>query len=152
MPAAAALDWQLRRSRLQNRLDALALLILLITCGAVFGVWAAMALAVVILLTGGCLRRFVRPVVRLRLNTPSGTAVPLLRLHTQDLADWQLIRDDGSCTSVRWRVGSVRRSQVLLLRYGIWPWQGLIIRPDCFANPQDYRTLMRALYGNPALG
>jgi len=49
---------------------------------------------------------------------------------------------------VRWRSGSVRRADVLILEWSFWPWQRLMIRPDSLSSAEDYRRLTAALYND----
>lgn len=55
---------------------------------------------------------------------------------------WQ--RTGKAVQSLPWRVGSVRRKEVIIWRYGCWPWQRLIIRPDSL-EAGDFGELLRAL-------
>lgn len=48
--------------------------------------------------------------------------------------------------SIQWRTGSVRRKNLIIWRYGVWPWQRVVIYPDSL--PQgEFRLLLKALYG-----
>lgn len=48
--------------------------------------------------------------------------------------------------SIHWRAGSVRRKNLIIWRYGFWPWQRLVVYPDSL--PQgEFRLLLKALYG-----
>lgn len=47
-----------------------------------------------------------------------------------------------------WRVGSVRRRDLIIWRYGRWPWQRLHIRPDNLAAGQ-FQQLLRELALKP---
>ena len=55
---------------------------------------------------------------------------------------WQ--RTGKAVQSLPWRVGSVRRKEVIIWRYGCWSWQRLIIRPDSL-EAGDFGELLRAL-------
>ncbi len=48
--------------------------------------------------------------------------------------------------SIQWRTGSVRRKDLIIWRYGFWPWQRLVIYPDSVAEG-EFRLLLKALYG-----
>ncbi|MEN9463952.1 MAG: hypothetical protein RL217_133 [Pseudomonadota bacterium] len=55
---------------------------------------------------------------------------------------WQ--RAGKTVQNLPWRVGSVRRNDVIIWHYGFWPWQRLIIRPDSLAVG-EFGELLRAL-------
>lgn len=49
---------------------------------------------------------------------------------------------------MQWRTGSVRRHQLIIWRYGRWPWQRLVIYPDALAAG-EFQQLQRQLALNP---
>lgn len=49
---------------------------------------------------------------------------------------------------LKWRVGSVRRHNLIIWRYGRWPWQRLLIRPDSLPAGQ-FQQLLRELQLHP---
>lgn len=59
------------------------------------------------------------------------------------MGQWWLVEQEKR-TPMAWRTGSVRRAQLILWRYGRWPWQQLLIRPDSLAAGQ-YQQLLRAM-------
>lgn len=64
-----------------------------------------------------------------------------------DRRGWWL-EQNGRKARVRWRYGSVRRADVLILEWSFWPWQRLMIRPDSLSSAEDYRRLTAALYND----
>ncbi|QQD22128.1 hypothetical protein GJQ54_10310 [Oceanospirillaceae bacterium ASx5O] len=44
-----------------------------------------------------------------------------------------------------WRTGSSRRAGLISWRYGVWPWQRLLIRADSLPAA-DFQRLLKALY------
>ena len=48
--------------------------------------------------------------------------------------------------SVQWRSGW-RRSDLLVLWYGRWPWQALVVRRQHLPSAESFRQLKAALYG-----
>ena len=61
-----------------------------------------------------------------------------------DASGWWL-EAAGVRSALRWRHGSVRRAGVIHWRYGVWPWQRLLIRPDSLP-PGEFPRLVKALY------
>lgn len=55
---------------------------------------------------------------------------------------WQ--RAHKPVQSLPWRVGSVRRKDLIIWRYGVWPWQRLLLRPDSLEEGA-FAELLRAL-------
>src|SRR5690554_6290699 len=59
-------------------------------------------------------------------------------------SSWHL-KKDSVIHSIQWRAGSVRRKNLIIWRYGFWPWQRLVIYPDSVAEG-EFRLLLKALY------
>lgn len=57
------------------------------------------------------------------------------------------IYHEGQRQPLRFRGGSIRRRELLVLVWGFWPWQVIRVRPDSFVNPERFRHLKYALYG-----
>ncbi|MCD8520827.1 MAG: hypothetical protein LRY66_09900 [Saccharospirillaceae bacterium] len=128
MPASA--EWLLRPSARQRWLD------------------AAFVLVVVLLLSG------LLPLSGWVLSGMLLSALMLLgwrrfSVHKIgcDRRGWWL-EQHGRRVRVRWRYGSVRRADVLILEWSFWPWQRLMIRPDSVGGREDFRRLTAALYND----
>ncbi|TVV43041.1 hypothetical protein [Thalassolituus sp. C2-1] len=76
-----------------------------------------------------------------------GWRKPAVRRLGCDSRGWWL-EYHGCKLSVRWRHGSVRRADVLILEWSFWPWQRLMIRPDSLGSAEDYRRLTAVLYND----
>ena len=63
-----------------------------------------------------------------------------------DARGWWL-EQAGRRQTVSFLPGSVRRRQLVILRTSRWPWQSLVIHPDCLQTADDFRRLKAALYG-----
>lgn len=50
----------------------------------------------------------------------------------------------GHRQPLTWRTGSVLRPELIIWRYGRWPWQRLLIRPDSLAAG-EFRLLLRQI-------
>ena len=59
---------------------------------------------------------------------------------------WVLQRNQK--VPVSFRSGSIRRRQLIVLVLGFWPWQVIIIRPDCFLSREPFNHLKYELYGS----
>jgi len=59
---------------------------------------------------------------------------------------WVLQRNQK--VPVSFRSGSIRRRQLIVLVWGFWPWQVIIIRPDCFLSREPFNHLKYELYGS----
>ncbi|MEC9408875.1 MAG: hypothetical protein VYD52_00290 [Pseudomonadota bacterium] len=60
---------------------------------------------------------------------------------------WWLLRDNTK-VPVSFHSGSIRRRKLIVLVWGFWPWQALIIRPDCFLSREPFNHLKYELYGS----
>ena len=128
MPVTA--EWSLRPSRRQQRLNRLLLLVLavfLLLLLPLFQATVAAGLAALLLW---------RPV-----------AMPVSRLGV-DAQGWWLQRQEGTRHYVQWRSGSVRRRDLVLLNWSVWPWHSLLIRRDSLGSDDDFRRLKAALYAS----
>lgn len=128
MPATA--EWVLQSSRRQRRLDGVFLLVSLLIL-----VW------LLPLLWWLCAAFF------LLVLTALGWRQPVVRKLGYDSRGWWF-EYRGRRLPVRWRSGSVRRADVLILEWSFWPWQRLMIRPDSLSSAEDYRRLTAALYND----
>lgn len=57
-----------------------------------------------------------------------------------------LIKHHRTIRDIQWRAGSVRRKSLIIWRYGLWPWQRVVIYPDSLEG-DEFRLLLKALYG-----
>lgn len=57
---------------------------------------------------------------------------------------WHL-KQQQRIQSIQWRTGSLRRKNLVIWRYGAWPWQRVVVYPDSLPKGQ-FRLLLRALY------
>ena len=48
--------------------------------------------------------------------------------------------------SVRWRLGTIRGDEWVVLKWGWLPWQSIDVRPDGLPKRQDFQDLKRALH------
>ncbi|MDP2506809.1 hypothetical protein [Oceanobacter sp. 3_MG-2023] len=139
MHATPELLWRLHSSFWQTVLDVLALLTL---CSLLlvyqYGVWLALSAGLLVLAIYAVWYGKQDPVVGLqRLGVTDESA---------SIPHWRLIHRSGHTRMVRWRAGSVRRSHLLILRYSVWPWQGLVLRRCNFDSEQHFKALQRVLY------
>lgn len=49
--------------------------------------------------------------------------------------------------NVRWRDGSIRQRECVVLCWSVWPWDRLILRADSFASDEAFRQFRAELYG-----
>lgn len=72
---------------------------------------------------------------------------PSLRIQALGIDNGQWwIQQNQRRLNVQWRSGW-RRSDLLVLRYGRWPWQALVVRRQHLASAEAFRQLKAALYG-----
>ena len=128
MPASA--EWLLQPSRRQRWLDGAFLLMVLLLLGCLLSPlgWAISSVLLLSLMLLGWRRFAVHKI-------------------GYDRRGWWL-EQRGRKLRVRWRYGSVRRADVLILEWAFWPWQRLMIRPDSVDSAEDYRRLTAALYND----
>lgn len=48
---------------------------------------------------------------------------------------------------VRPTTGSIKQEKMVKLRWSIWPWQCLVLRPDSFNCYDDFKEFKRTIYG-----
>ncbi|WP_221799095.1 hypothetical protein [Oceanobacter mangrovi] len=129
-------EWRLWQSAGQFGLDLAALFLVELILLYCFGSWAW--LLALPLMAGVFYQSVQRQIIMIRLlPDPSEPSRPL----------WQLQWANGRVRNVVWRAGSVRRQHLLLLRYGHWPWQILLIRQASCVSAAHFKALKRALYG-----
>lgn len=66
-----------------------------------------------------------------------------LRVLMQQENHWWLLQNLTK-TELQWRTGSVRSKNLIIWRYGKWPWQRLIIHPDSVSKA-EYQQLLYQL-------
>lgn len=120
--------WVIQPSRQQKITEAALVLVSLLILQPLLS-WPVLALLFVVLYSFLILMWCTRKSVELQRNPSS----------------WQL-KNNHKITSIQWRTGSVRRKNLIIWRYGFWPWQRLVIYPDSVAEG-EFRLLLKALYG-----
>tara|TARA_B100000459_G_C8598484_1_gene210930 strand:+ start:2670 stop:3089 length:420 start_codon:yes stop_codon:yes gene_type:complete len=60
---------------------------------------------------------------------------------------WWMFKE-GEKVPLRFHSGSIRRRKLIVLVWGFWPWQVLVIRPDCFLSREPFNHLKFELYGS----
>lgn len=120
--------WIIQPSRQQKISEAALVLVSLLILQPLLN-WPALALLLVTLYSFLILMWRTRKTVELQRNPSS----------------WHL-KKDSVIHSIQWRAGSVRRKNLIIWRYGFWPWQRLVIYPDSVAEG-EFRLLLKALYG-----
>ncbi|MEK9711934.1 MAG: hypothetical protein VW258_05150 [Thalassolituus sp.] len=128
---ASPAEWLILPSRQQRWLDTgLALSLLILFLVSLSGYWSLLALVPAILL-----------VAVLVCKTKTVTL-------GVDQDGWWIQCDSNERQRVSWASGSIRRSRMLVLIWGFWPWQVIRIRGDSFQNPEQFRHLKYCLYGS----
>lgn len=123
MPVIA--EWRLHPSRYQRRLDGAFLLLAVALLWPLLSVTEWLLCLIALALLWCVIQR--KTVLRLRF----------------DGQYWWLIRDENA-RMIRWRSGSIRRRDLIIVRWGFWPWQALMIRPDSLSHVDEFRQLQRA--------
>tara|TARA_R110000868_G_scaffold59547_16_gene182768 strand:+ start:20902 stop:21330 length:429 start_codon:yes stop_codon:yes gene_type:complete len=133
------LAWQLRTGRWQIVLDVLALLAFCLMLFVFrYGLWLTLFASLLTVAVYWLWYWKQDPVICLQKLPESDM--------TAAFPQWRLIYRSGNIRQVRWRSGSIRRSRLLVLRYSIWPWQGLVLRCRDFESVQHFKALQRVLY------
>lgn len=108
--------------------------------------WEALLLMLTLLLIWPFLSAVVWCAIALCLSAVAGwqwRQRQQVRILQWQAPQWILIVE-GRRRELIWRSGSVRRKHLIIWRYGFWPWQRLIIRPDNLPNGA-FRTLLSQL-------
>ena len=127
MPSASVntQQWQISPSPFQTRLTALFLLCSWLLLTPLFS-WITLGLLALIFITS-----FLGWYQHLS---------PKVISHSSQ--GWRL--HQSTTRPLYWRAGSIKRPKLILWKYGVWPWQCLIIRPDSVAT-NEFTQLQRLL-------
>jgi len=146
MPERGSCDWQLRPSRRQRWLDGLTLAMPFLMA---WRIWAMpsefvqsefMQAGVISLLLLGSFMALM--MVMNRLSWPEHD----IQRIGLDTSGWWLQRRDTR-VRVDWKTHSFKRRHLVVLRWSVWPWHTLVLRPDSFVSEQEFRRFKARLYG-----
>jgi hypothetical protein len=132
-------EWIIRPSRLQRRVEVLT--------------WLSATLLLVFALLGTAFWGSTIYTLGLLAVVPLALAVRALLAKREPVLigkntdGWWLLRDNTK-VPVSFHSGSIRRRKLIVLVWGFWPWQALIIRPDCFLSLEPFNHLKYELYGS----
>lgn len=130
-------EWRISHSRQQRYLDGVALLL------SVCLLWQYLPEFLFIrLLLSGCIGFAIWKL--LLFSRPNVSAVGY-QLDGLVPRWWLLI--DGKKQTITLADGSIRRRQLVVLRWSLWPWRRLMLRADSFASDDEFRRFKAALYG-----
>lgn len=141
-------EWSIRPSKQQRYRDGIALfLIILLSLPYLWYQWLSQGQTVWL---GVGLIVLVVFIVRVWYQSVRDKAIYTLGYRQEKLQrQWWLARA-GHRQDIHIRSGSIRRANFIQLRYGHWPWQVLLIRPDSLTSADAFRELKVALYGELA--
>ncbi|WP_419811259.1 hypothetical protein [Bacterioplanoides sp.] len=134
----ASAEWALSFSRQQQVCDLLALLLFLILSVYLLwplAIWMIAALVMLLSVSVMVLKRIWQRDISSVGYRPEGLA-----------KRWWLEINDHRY-NVRWRDGSVRQRDCVVLCWSFWPWDRLILRADSFVSAEEFRRFRAELYG-----
>lgn len=134
----ASAEWSLRFSQKQQGFDLLALLLFVVISLYLFPI---SGLLISVLSAAAAVILFVLiKTWRRNISAVGYVSEGLSRRWWLEINDHRY--------NVRWRDGSIRRRECVVLCWSLWPWDRLILRADSFASDEAFRQFRAELYGD----
>lgn len=134
-------EWHLKPSRQQARYDGLAMILIsaLIWPFLPFSMMWHHIVCVAALLVGMCW---------LHRMSQRRQQISRIGYRLEGLLPVWWLEINGKLVDLTIRSGSRRQVDLVVLRYGRWPWCRLLLRADSVSSNDDFRRLKAGLYGS----